>query len=106
VPSYTYTKKHQLKTRSKSSGLQLVVSIAGIFLFLVVFVQLYIMSVYAPKGDEVAKLEQRKRELVSENKNLHEEIAEARKLEFIREKSANEGYVDINTKDVSYIVIE
>jgi hypothetical protein len=64
------------------------------------------MSVFATKGEDVAKLESVKTELVNENKKLSQEIAQARQYSYIKEKSQNLGYVDINTKEVQYLTIE
>lgn len=77
--------------------------VAGVLLIVAIFVQLYVMSVFATKGDEVARLENRKAQLITENKKLNQEIADARNVDFIKQKTNQIGYVDINLKEVNYL---
>ncbi len=70
-----------------------------------VFIQLYVMSIFATKGEDISKLESRKSALIVENKKIGEDIAQARKYDFIKEKSQNLGYVDISTADVKYMSV-
>lgn len=106
MPSYTFTKNRQLKPRHKNKALRAVLYVGAVLLFATVFVQLYVMSVYATQGHEVAKLEARKNELLSSNKALTEDIANARKLEYIKNRSQDLGYVDIKANDVQYLKID
>jgi hypothetical protein len=80
--------------------------IAGVLVIATLFIQLYVMSMFATKGEDVNRLETQKTHLITENKKLNQEISQARQYEYIKEKSQNLGYVDINTKDVKYMTIE
>lgn len=71
-----------------------------------IFIQLFVMSQYATKGDEISKLEQRKQELNNENIKLNREIAEARNIDYITTKSENLGYVPLDAKEVKYITLQ
>jgi cell division protein FtsB len=79
---------------------------AGILVFIALFMQLYVMSLFATKGAELSEYESKKEQLVAENKRLEQEIASIRNVEYIKERSANAGYVDINHKEVSYLVVK
>jgi len=106
VPSYTYTKKNKLQIRQKNNGFKVLVYTSGVLIIVALFIQLYVMSIFAPKGDEIAKYESKRVKLLTENKDLHEEIAESRKLEYIRERSQGLGYVDITTEDLEYLKLD
>jgi cell division protein FtsL len=107
VPNYTFTKRNELQVRTKRpSALTTLIYITAALAIVFIFIQLYVMSIFATRGDDVAKLESQKSALVQENKKLSEEIADARKYDYIKEKSQNLGYVDINSKDVNYLTIE
>lgn len=106
MQNYTYTKKTQIRFKKRTSGISYIIVTAGILMFVALFVQLYVMSIFATKGDELAQYEARKEELVSQNKKLEQEIASIRNLDYIKQKSANAGYVDIDHKEVSYLVVK
>jgi hypothetical protein len=63
------------------------------------------MSEYATGGAEVTRLERRKAELTSENLHIQREIAEARNLDYIKEKNEGQGYVALTASEVKYIKI-
>lgn len=105
MPSYTFTRSNQLKTRRRNGGLRIVIFVAGILTVLTIFVQLYVMSIFAPMGGKVSELEARRDELVVENKKLSDEIAQARKLEAIKQKADSKEYVNIDSKEVGYLTI-
>lgn len=85
---------------------KILISISLIFLFITIIVQLIVMSEFATKGDDIAKLEQRRVELTNENLKLMKEIAEARNLDYIKKKGEERGYVALNIDELEYIVLE
>lgn len=104
---YTYTKKNQtLAVRKPNKALRWLFVTFSVLIIATVATQLYVMSVYAVKGEEVAKLEKKKEVLEKQNKLLSDEIADSRSIEYIRERSQHMGFVDIDHDNVKYIEIE
>jgi hypothetical protein len=107
VQSYTFTKKNQLIIRKNHKGLKSALLFIAVLAVFTIFVQLYVMSLFATEGSNITALQQKKEALIKENKSLQHEIAVARNLEYIKKKSENVGYVDIDMKkDVRYITVE
>lgn len=64
------------------------------------------MSMFATQGGIVEEYQLKKEQLLTENKALQQEIAQARNLDYIRKESEKVGYVDINAKEVQYLNVE
>lgn len=110
MQNYTFTTRNtniRIKTSPKRrSALSTIFLVAGVLIVVTLFIQLYVMSVFATKGEDIAKLEAKKAVLINENKKLTQEIAHARQYDFIKEQSENLGFVDITANDVNYLTIE
>lgn len=105
--NYTYSKKHnKLQIRKNRKGIKIFGGVVGLLTALTIFVQLYTMSIFATKGETVTALEQRKNELIKQNKVLSDEIAKSQNPTFLDQKSQELGYVDIDYKEVNYLVVE
>lgn len=106
MQNYTYTKRPHIRFEKAQSGYRFVFIVAIAFIFVTLFVQLYIMSLYATEGDRLAAYEARKEELLTQNKTIQQEIAALRNVENIRKHASDDAFVDINQSEVSYITID
>ena len=105
MQSYTFTNRKLIENK-KNNGVRILLVVTMILTFITIFVQLFVMSEYATKGDEIARLEQRKEQLSKENLQLKKEIAEARNLNYIQEKAREMGYVAFKSSDVKYVKLD
>ncbi len=64
------------------------------------------MSLFATKGDEIKELEDKKAQLIVENKKLNEQISQSRKLDYIRDHASEQGFVPIDPKEIQYLKID
>lgn len=105
MQSYTFTNRKLIENK-KNNGVRILLVFTMILTFITIFVQLFVMSEYATKGDEIARLEERKEELSKENLQLKKEIAEVRNLDYIRDKAGEMGYVELKSSDVKYVKLD
>ena len=64
------------------------------------------MSQFATKGVEISKLEQKRQSLTNENMQLNRQIADAKNLDYIKQRSENLGYVPLDAKEVKYLTLQ
>jgi hypothetical protein len=79
--------------------------VVGIFAILTIFVQLYVMSIFATKGKDIVDLEIKKTTLVKENKELQESIARSKNIDYLKNQSKELGFVDVKPNEIKYLRI-
>jgi hypothetical protein len=111
VQNYTYLQKRRnirikyQKNEGKKSPLRTIIVVVGIFAILTIFVQLYVMSIFATKGKDIVDLEIKKTTLVKENKELQESIARSKNIDYLKNQSKELGFVDVKPNEIKYLRI-
>lgn len=103
MPNYTFTKRNQNNRGPQRKGLKTLIAISFALVLITVLVQLFVMSEFATKGDDIAKLEQKRSDLTNENLQLERQIAEARNLDYIKSKNQDQGYVALKSSELKYV---
>lgn len=106
MPNYIFLKQNQIRSKKSRLGAKTLILISFVLMLVAVFVQLFVMSEFATRGDDIAKLEQKRVELTNENLKLNREIAEARNLDYIKKKGEEQGYVAFKLNEVKYVELE
>lgn len=104
--SYIFTNRNLIERNRDNGIIKIVLLFTLLFAGITVFVQLLVMSEYATKGEEIAKLEEKKERLSIENLQLKKQIAEASSLEYIHNKAKDSGYVALEQNDIRYVMLD